>query len=175
MCILAPGKWSVVLAKNRRRCDIVDALSLKLISDQDSCVEFVCLIDLLLSQVADTWNVFVNIVCMGRTVARDISSCLRPRCRPGRVGMHDTANIRETVVKYHVGRRIGRRVVLALDLIALQIHNDHIFRCQFVIIYTARLDYKKSCLPVDTTDIAPGKCHQLIFWQKHICLINFSF
>ena len=101
MCILAPGKWSVVLAKNRRRCDIVDALSLKLISDQDSCVEFVSLIDLLLSQVADTWNVFVNIVCMGRTVARDISSCLRPRCRPGRVGMHDTANIRETVVKYH--------------------------------------------------------------------------
>ena len=45
MCILAPGKWSVVLAKNRRRCDIVDALSLKLISDQDSCVEFVSLID----------------------------------------------------------------------------------------------------------------------------------
>ena len=118
---------------------------------------------------------FVGIVQFGRTVARDISSCLRPRCRPGRVGMHDTANIRETVVKYHVGRRIGRRVVLALDLIALQIHNNHIFRCQFVIIYTARLDYKKSCLPVDTTDIAPGKCHQLIFWQKHICLINFSF
>ena len=91
------------------------------------------------------------------------------------MGMHNTSNLRKRIVKYHMCGSIGRWIVFTLNFISFKINNNHIFRCQFIIIHTAWFDDKKSLLSVDAADISPGKCNQAIFRQIHVCFVNFFF
>ena len=68
---------------------------------------------------------------------------------------------------------VRRRVQCALNLIAVIIHDNHIFRLQFVIGNAARLDDKELFLPVNSADIAPGEGDKTVLGKQHIGFIHF--
>ena len=109
---------------------------------------------------------------MGRSVTGNASSRLRPARRIGRMGMHDTSNLRVSLIQLQMGRRIGRGIVTALHLISFQIHQHHIFRRQFIIVHTGRFNRKNAGFLVNFADISPCESNKSILWQKHIRFIN---
>ena len=85
--------------------------------------------------------------------------------------MNNTTDLRKCFIQLQMSRRIRGRIVSALDFIALQIHDHHIFRFQILIWNAAWFDSKTSGLPVDFTDISPGKRNQPVLWKLHIRFI----
>ena len=157
MRIFAPRKRAVVLAQYSRHCRRIFAQPCKFTDDQKARVLLVSLLDLLRVQTSETGNFPVKIVRVGRAVTGDAASGLSPAGSVGRMGMYHTANIPVRLVQLHMCSRIGGRIVSALDLIALQIHQYHVFRCQFIIVHAAGLDREDAALPVDLTDVTPCK------------------
>ena len=86
--------------------------------------------------------------------------------------MYHTANLLVCFVYFHMRGSIGRRIVSALHLIALQIYQYHIIRSQLIVIYPAGLNREDAALPVDLTDISPCKSDQAIFGKKHIRFVD---
>ena len=80
MCIFAPCKRSMILAKYCRNSFIIKVF--EIICDQHTRILFVCFLNLLFCQITYTWNFSVNIVRMSRTIAWNRSSCLCPARRP---------------------------------------------------------------------------------------------
>ena len=162
----------MILAQYRRDSGVIFATTFKLICDQHTRIVFICLVNLFLGQIADTWNFPVNIIRMRGSITWNITPRLCPACCPGRMGMYNTANLRETIVKYHMSSRIRRRIIASFYFITLQVNNNHILRCQQIIFYSARFDNKQTRCTVNAADISPGKCHKAIVRKHHICLIN---
>ena len=157
MRIFAPRKRAVILAQYSRHCRRVLAQPCKLTDDQKARILLVSLFDLLRVQTSETGNLPVKIVCVGRAVTGDAASGLRPAGSVGRMGMYHAADLPVCPVQLHMCSRIGGRIVSALDLIALQIHQHHVFRRQFIIVHAAGLDREDAALPVDLTDVPPCK------------------
>ena len=108
--ILAPGKRPMVLAQNDRHCFRVLTQTFELINDQVSGIFLISVLDFFLCQAAHAGNRTVDIVCMGGSVAGDVSSRLRPAGGIGRMGMYDTADLRECLVQLQMGRGVGRGI-----------------------------------------------------------------
>ena len=88
------------------------------------------------------------------------------------MGMYDAANLSKRLINFHMARRVGRRVILPLHLLAFQVHKYHIIRSQFLILNTAWLDCKNTALPVNLAYITPGKGNQPILREEHIRLLD---
>ena len=82
--------------------------------------------------------------------------------------MDDSADFRKCFVQLHMCCRIGGGVILSFHFITIQIHNDHIFRGQLVIIHAAGLNGKQSAFSVDFTYVSPCKGNQAVPGKKHI-------
>ena len=173
MAVFSPCKRTVILTKYCWNCLIV--LVLEIICNQNTCILLIGSIDLFLCETSHTGNFSVHIVCMGSSIAGNASSGLSPACGPWRVGVYNTADFWKSLIQFNMGRSVRRRVVSALDFVALQIHDHHIFRSQLVIIHSAGFNSEIACLSVDLAYIAPGKGYQVVLWQKHICLIDCFF
>ena len=113
--VFSPCKRSVIFTKHCRNCNIIFFARLKLIGDQYTGIQFIRFLDLFFCQISYTRNLTVNIICVGCSIAWNVSSALCPARRPLGMSMHDTADLRETVVKHHMGRRIGRRIISSLS------------------------------------------------------------
>ena len=171
--ILSPGKGAMVLAEYCRRVNRVDASCLEGLNDDHPGVLLVSLVNLFLSQISGTWNRSEEIVRMCGSVQRNISARLCPSHSFRRMGMNDSADIRIFLVQLQMGSCVRGRLVTPLDLIALQIHDHHILRGQFVIIHTTGFNDKISGLTVNSADVAPGIGNESSLWKLHIRFIDF--
>ena len=91
------------------------------------------------------------------------------------MGVHNTSDFRETVVKHHMRRRIGRRMILSLHLIPFKINNYHIARRELLVFHAAWFDDKEPAFSINSADISPCKSHQAVLRQAHIRLIHYFF
>ena len=73
MSILTPGKRTMILAQYRRDSGVIFATTFKLICDQHTRIVFICLLNLFLGQIADTWNFPVNIIRMRGSITWNIT------------------------------------------------------------------------------------------------------
>ena len=96
--ILAPGKRPMVLAQNGRHCFRILTQTFELVNDQVSGIFLISVLDFFLCQAAHAGNRAIDIICMGGSVAGNVSSRLRPAGGIGRMGMYDTADLRESLV-----------------------------------------------------------------------------
>ena len=115
--LFSPCERSVVLAENCGNSFIVSLL--EIICDQDTCISLICFCNLAFIQITDTWNFSVNVICMGSSIARNCASCLCPACSPGRMGMYDSADFRECIVKHYMSRCIRRWIIFSFYFISL--------------------------------------------------------
>ena len=106
MGIFAPGKRTVVLAQHCRNRHNILAHLLKFAYDQKPSILLISLCDFLFRQAAQAGYFAINIIRMGRPVAGNISSRLRPARRIGRMRMHDAANLRISLIQFQMRRRI---------------------------------------------------------------------
>ena len=173
MCIFAPCKRSMILAEYCRNSFIIKVF--EIICDQYTRILFVCFLNLLFCQITYTWNFSVNIVRMSRTIAWNRSPGLCPARRPFRVCMYDSTDLRKWIIKNHMCWCVWWRIIFTLDFVSIQVNNYHIFRSEFIIFHTTRLDYKQSLFTVNAADITPCKCDQPVFRKIHISFINFFF
>ena len=126
--ILAPGKRSVIRTENRRCVHRLDASCLKGLNNHKSGVLLICLVDLLRRQISGARNRSEEIVCMRCAVKRNVSARLRPRDSLRGMGMYNTTDLLVLFVEFDMGRRVGGRLISALDLISVKIHDYHIVR-----------------------------------------------
>ena len=112
---------------------------------------------------------------MGRSVARNVASRLRPGSRPRAVRVNHAADLRKTVIKNQVGFCIRGRIQRSLNAVSFQIHDNHIIWRQFVIVHARRFDDKQPLLAVNPGNIAPGKGNQTVFRKQHISFVYFFF
>ena len=61
-------------------------------------------------------------------VKRNVSARLRPRDSLRGMGMYNTTDLLVLFVEFDMGRRVGGRLISALDLISVKIHDYHIVR-----------------------------------------------
>ena len=172
MSILAPCKWSMVFAKYCRYCFIIFVL--KQVYDQKSCI-FLIFFKFFAFQTACTWNLTINIICMCGSITWDCSSGLCPACCPWRMCMYNSSDIRECFVQFYMSCCIRRWIIFSFYLISIQVYNNHIIRCQQIIINSTWFDDKKSWFSVDSAYISPCKCNKSVFWKIHVCFVNFLF
>ena len=165
----------MILAQHSGNCLGILAQTLELIDDQMSGIFLVSILDLFLRQAAHAGNRSVDVICLGGSVAGNVSSRLCPTGSIGRMGMHDTADLRERLVQLQMSCSVGRGIQIPFHLITVQIHDYHHLRCQLVIIHTTGFDHEQSTLSVNGADISPGESHQTIPGQIHICFIYFLF
>ena len=72
MCIFAPCKRSMILAKYCRNSFIIQFT--EIICDQNTRIFLICLFNLFFCQISDTWNFSINIIRMRCSITRDSSS-----------------------------------------------------------------------------------------------------
>ena len=87
--------------------------------------------------------------------------------------MHDAADSRELAVEQDVRRRVGRRLQLAFDDVAVQIDEHHVRRLELRVGNAARLDRDDAALPVDAARVAERQAHeatldQLLIRRPHL-------
>ena len=85
------------------------------------------------------------------------------------------AHVGKCLVKFDMRGRIGRRTQVALDDLAVQIHDHHILRLHLVILDAGGLDDDEPRRPVDLRDVAPCEQNQLVFDKIEVCLQNLLF
>ena len=175
MGVLSPGKGAVVLAENCGNSSRILSHRLKFVHDQMAGIFLIGLVDLLFGQAAQAGNFSVNIVRMGGSVAGNAPAGLRPAGRIGRMGMNDSSDFRECLIKLHMGRGIGGGVVFSFHLVSVQVNDHHIIRGKLIVVHAAGLDGKQPALPVDLAYISPGKGHKPVFGQKHVGFIDSFF
>ena len=90
----------------------------------------------------------------------------------GRVGVHDAAQLREGPVQLEMRFGVAAGVQIALDLVAVQVHNNEHSGRQFVIFHAGRLDDKQPLFAVNARNIAPGVGHKPAAGQLHIGLVD---
>ena len=109
MGIFPPGKGAMILTKHCRNRFIV-FLS-KVLRNEKTCITFISSIYLFFCQTSYAGNLSVHIVCMGRPVARNAASCLRPTGCPRRMGMNESTDIRKSLIQFQMNGCIwGRKV-----------------------------------------------------------------
>ena len=77
---------------------------------------------------------------MCRAVAGNGPPGLGPTGGVGRVRVYDAADLGKGKVQLQMGLGIRGRVVSPLDLLPLQIYQDHILRPQLVVVHPAGLN-----------------------------------
>ena len=114
VCIFTPRERTMVFNKNSRCMNRIDVSFFDTLYYYVASLKLVFSLNFSFCHVVSTWYAVVEIVGMCCTDVRDVLSCLCPSCSIGRVGMYDTTNLRECAIQYQVGRRIRRRVKIAL-------------------------------------------------------------
>ena len=77
--------------------------------------------------------------------------------------VHDAADVRERLVQLHMRRRVGGGIQRALHRFARADIDEHdVLRAQHVVFDAARLDRHDTALAVDTADIAPCECDEMV-------------
>ena len=100
-----------------------------------------------------------------RQHARDRLAARRPGGGVRRVGVHDPADLGQLAVDVGVRRGVGRRRVLALDDLAVEVADDHVLGRQVVVGDPARLDDQQVVAGHPRRDVARGPHHQLVAGQ----------
>jgi len=131
--------------------------------------------DLRRRHFAGAGNLPVEVVGMRRPQRRNPASGLSKHGRPSGMGVDNAAHLRERLVDLQVRRRIGRRLVVSLFYISVQVHHNHVVRLHLLVLHTGRLDDDQSGFPVHPAYIAPGKGHKTIPRQLHIGFIYLFF
>ena len=89
--------------------------------------------------------------------------------------MHDAADVGECLVQLQMSGGIAGGLPFAVTDIAVQIHNDHIFRGHAVIGNAGGLDDHKAGFPVDAGHIAPCEGDEIVFRQEEVGFQNLLF
>ena len=92
--IFSPGKGPVVLAENAGHGDIIFVF--EIIHNQKPRIFLIGFLDLLFGQVSHAGDLTVEIIRLSRAVAGDSPAGLGPGGSPGRMGMYDAADLRDT-------------------------------------------------------------------------------
>ena len=150
----------------------VNAAVLERLDDDLAGVLLVVLVDLSRRQLPRAGDRAVKIVGVGRAKGGQVAPRLGKGYCVGRVGVYDAAQRRERLVQFQMRFRVAAGLQLALDLVAVQIHDNEHFRCKFVIFHAGRLDDKQALLAVNARDIAPGVGHKPSAGQFHVGFIN---
>ena len=169
--ILSPGKGAVVFAQNCRNCHRIFFHPDKFLHDQPAGILLIGFCNLLRGQTAHARNFPIHVIRMCRSIAWNSTSCLGPAGRIGGMGMYDSSNLRKRPVQLQMRCRIRGRAVASFYFITVQIHHNHILRCQLIIFHAAWLNDKQPAFSVDSADVAPGKSHQTISRQIHVRFI----
>ncbi len=172
--IPAPGERTVGMHENTRDRVRVDIP--KCFGDHVAGLKLILPMDLRIGHLSGAGDRSVKIISVGRPERADWQPCLGIGNSPFAVGMNDSADIRKTSVKHQMGRRIAAGFVFPFDpFSARKIHDDHIFRLQFLIFDAAGFDDHQTAFPVDPADIAPGEDHKAVFREKQIRFPYFFF
>ncbi|SSM10216.1 Uncharacterised protein [Klebsiella pneumoniae] len=82
---------------------------------------------------------------------------LRPDGGVARMGMHNAAQRRESLIQQAMGRGIRRGLFITLyHFAALQTDHHHIVGGHHAVIHTGGFDHEHPFLAVDGADVAPG-------------------
>ena len=164
----------MAVTDHRGHGDGVDPALTEGLDDDPARVELVILVQLRLAQMAGAGDRAVEIVGVRGAVTGDVLPGLGPAHRVGAVGVDDAADRREGLVEHQMGLRVGGGVQLALDALALEIHDHHVLGPQLLILHAGGLDNEKTALPVDAADVAPGVGDQPAAGQLHIRLVDLA-
>ena len=119
--ICAPAEWSVVLDEDGGDVVRVQMRLFKVFDSDDARVVLVRALDLLLRHVAGAGDLAVVVVGVGRHVCAHAAPRLCKECRPARMRVHDTTDVREFLIENAVRLRIRGGVEIALDALAFEI------------------------------------------------------
>ena len=156
--------------------DIVRRLILEGLNNNRAGLLLISTCNFLRRHLACAGNLAVEIIAVCCAECRNTSAGLAEHSCPAAVCMHNTADIRERLIKLHMCCRIGRRIQLTLYFFTcMNINKNNILRAQLAILHATGLNRHNAALTVDTTDIAPCKCNKLMFGQQHIRLIYLFF
>ena len=150
----------------------VDAALCKRLDDDLAGVLLVVLVDFLRRQLPRAGHRAVKVVSMGRAKGGQVAPRLGKGHRVGGMGVYDAAQLRESFVQFQMCFRVAAGVQIALDLVAVQVHDNEHFRRKLVIFNAGGLDDEQAALPVNARDIPPGVGHKAPAGQFHIGFIN---
>jgi len=110
---------------------------LEALNDHLAGIELICLLNLFFGETFHAGNLAIEVVSLGRAIARDCTASLSPCDSSCRVRVHDTANlIAPSFVENGMRGRIRGRPQRAFDHLAFQVTYDKILRGQLVIADT---------------------------------------
>ena len=163
----------MVAHQARRHGDRVDAALGEALADHLAGVELVGLLDLVLREPPHARDRSVEVVGVGGTVGGDVAARLRPRNRPGRVRVHNAADlVAPLLIEVGVGRGVRGRVEVALHDPAVEVADDEALRGELVVVNAGRLDNEQPPLPVELRGVAPGEDHQSVAREVHVGLVD---
>ena len=170
--ILAPGEGAVAGAEHTGYIQRIDAAGFERLDDDLAGVLLVILVDFLRRQLPRAGDRAVKVIGVGGAEGGQVAPRLGKGYRVGRVGVHDAAQLREGPVQLEMRFGVAAGVQIALDLVAVQVHNNEHSGRQFVIFHAGRLDDKQPLFAVNARNIAPGVGHKPAAGQLHIGLVD---
>ena len=109
------------------------------LDDDLAGILLVILVDFLRRQLPRAGDRAVKVIGVGGAEGGQVAPRLGKGYRVGRVGVHDAAQLREGPVQLEMRFGVAAGVQIALDLVAVQVHNNEHSGRQFVIFHAGRL------------------------------------
>ncbi len=110
--VRSPAEGAVILDENSGHIVGIDAVLLEAFYRNDTGVVLVFALDFRLGHIAGTRNLAVEIVALRRAIGAHALSGLGKDCRPARMGMHDTADMRKFFIEDTVSLGVRGRIEL---------------------------------------------------------------
>jgi hypothetical protein len=167
--VLAPGEGSVAGDQAGGDGERVDAVELEVVDDGEAGLVDVAAGDRLIRQRLSTGDSPVEVVGVGGAEGGDGEAGLGEAGGELGVGVDDGADGGELAVEQRVRVEVGGGFECAVDDVAVEVGDDHVFWPEVVVIDAGGLDDDEALLAVDAGSIAEGVEDQAALDQFQIC------